>query len=73
MKKANLELKILVEKSDFPMRRIRFMDLTNNIHDKIYNALLKELDSENYRIDDVITNYENGVIMHDNLSKCGKN
>lgn len=71
-KRANLELKIVVEKNDFPMRRIRFMDLTLNIHDKIYDALLNELGSKDYRIIDVITDYKNGVIMHDDFSKCEK-
>lgn len=71
-KKANLELKIIVEKSGFPMPKIRFMDLTHNIHSKIYDALLLKLDSPNYRIVDVTTNHKNGVIMHNDFSKCEK-
>ncbi len=71
-KQSNLELEILVEKTSYSMPKIRFMDLTLNIHSKIYTALLSQLDSENYRIVDVITNYKNGVIMHDDLSKCEK-
>ncbi len=54
------------------MPNIRFMDLTPNIHSKIYTALLSKLDSKNYRIVDVITDYRNGVIMHDDFSKCEK-
>jgi len=71
-KNSTLELKIVVEKSDFPMPEIRFMDLTPNIHSKIYNALLLKLDSPNYRIINVTTDYKNGVIMNDDLSKCEK-
>lgn len=71
-KKSNLELKITVEKSDFPMPRIRFMDLTPNIHSKIYNALLSKLDSPKYRLVDAITDNKKGVIMHDDFSKCEK-
>lgn len=71
-KKSNLELKILIEESDFQMPRIRFMDLSPNIHFKIYEALLSKLDSPKYRIVDVVTNYKNRVIMHDDLSKCEK-
>lgn len=71
-KSLTLELKIVVEKSNFPMPEFRFMDLTDNIHSKIYNALLLKLDSSNYRIVDVVTDYRNGVIMHDDLSKCEK-
>lgn len=71
-RKSNLELKILVEKSNYSLPEIRFMDLTPNIHSKIYTALLSKLDSENYRIVDVITDYKNGVIMHDDFSKCEK-
>lgn len=70
--KVNLELKILIQKTNFPMPNIRFMDLTPNIHSKIYTALLSKLDSKNYRIVDVITDYRNGVIMHDDFSKCEK-
>jgi len=38
-KKANLELTIQVEKNSFPLRELRFMDLSPNIHHKIYEAL----------------------------------
>lgn len=71
-RKSNLELKILVEKSNYSLPKIQFMDLTPNIHSKIYTALLSKLDSENYRIVDVMTDYKNGVIMHDDFSKCEK-
>lgn len=71
-KKPNLELKILVERSAYSMPKIRFMDLTPNIHSKIYSGLLSKLDSENYRIIEVITDYKNGVIMSDDFSKCEK-
>jgi len=71
-KKSNLELKIVIERSDFPMPRIRFMDFTPNIHYKIYDALLSKLDSPKYRLVDVITDNRNGVIMRDNFSKCEK-
>lgn len=54
------------------MPEIRFMDLTPNIHSKIYNALLLKLDSPNYRIVNVTTDYKNRVIMHDDFSKCEK-
>lgn len=71
-KLPNLELKMVVEKSNFPMPEIRFMDLTPNIHSKIYNALLLKLDSPNYRIVNVTTDYKNRVIMHDDISQCEK-
>ena len=71
-KRSKLELKVILEKSDFPMPKIKFMDLTTNIHSKIYDALLSKLDSPNYRIVSVTTDYKNGVIMHDDFSKCEK-
>ncbi|MCU7614050.1 hypothetical protein N0B16_06335 [Chryseobacterium sp. GMJ5] len=71
-KKSNLELKIIIEKSNFSMPRIRFVDLTPNIHSKIYDALLSRLDSPKYRLVDVIIDNKKGVIMHDDLSKCEK-
>ncbi|MCW3169501.1 hypothetical protein OMO38_13310 [Chryseobacterium sp. 09-1422] len=71
-KNSTLELIIKVEKSNFPMPEIRFMDLTDNIHSKIYKALLLHLDSPNYRIVDVVTDYKNGVIMYDDFSNCEK-
>lgn len=71
-KKSKLELKVVLEKSDFPMPRIRFMDLSPNIHNKIYDALLSKLVSTNYQIISVTTDYKNGVIMHDDISKCEK-
>lgn len=71
-KKPNLELKVLIEKSEYSMPKIQFMDLTPNIHSKIYEALLSKLDSPKYRIVDVVTNYKNRVIMHNDLSKCEK-
>jgi hypothetical protein len=71
-KKPNLELKVVLEKSNFPMPKIRFMDLTPNIHSKIYNALLLKLDSPNYRIVNVTTDYKNSVIMNNDFSRCEK-
>lgn len=71
-RKSNLELKISLEKSSYSLPEIRFMDLTPNIHSKIYTALLSKLDSENYRIVDVVIDYKNGAIMHDDFSKCEK-
>jgi len=71
-KEANLELKILVEKIGFSAPRIRFMDLTPNIHSKIYNALFSKLDSDNYRIIHAEIDYKNGVIMTNDFSKCEK-
>lgn len=71
-KKSKLELKVVLGKSDFPIPRIRFMDLSPNIHKKIYDALLSKLDSPNYRIVSVITDYKNGVIMNDDFSRCEK-
>lgn len=71
-KKSNLELKVVLKKSDFPMPRIRFMDLSPNIHNKIYDALFLKLNSLNYRIVDVVYDYKNGVIMHEDFSKCEK-
>lgn len=70
--KSNLEIKILVEKASYPMPEFVFMDLTPNIHSKVYDALLSKLDSEYYRIVEVTTDYKNGVIMHDDFSKCEK-
>ncbi|WP_143883869.1 hypothetical protein [Chryseobacterium binzhouense] len=70
--KSNLEIKILVEKTSYPMPKVVFMDLTPNIHSKVYDALLSKLDSEYYRIVEVTTDYKNGVIMHDDFSKCEK-
>ncbi len=70
--KSNLELKILVEKTSYPMPKVKFMDLTPNIHSKVYDALLSKLDSEYYRIVEVTTDYKNDVIMHDDFSKCEK-
>ncbi len=70
--KSKLELKVVLEKSDFPMPRIRFMDLSSNIHNKIYDALLSKLVSTNYQIISVTTDYKNGVIMHEDISQCEK-
>lgn len=71
-KKANLELKILVQKTGFSAPRMQFMDLTPNIHSKIYDALFSKLDSDNYKIVHVEIDYKNGVIMEDDFSKCEK-
>lgn len=71
-KRSNLELKVTVMKSDYPMPVIHFLDLSPNIHSKIYDALLANLDSENYRLMEVVSNHKNGVVMLDDFSKCEK-
>ncbi len=68
----NLYLEIELVDSDFPLQRIRFMDVTLNIHNKIYDALMEKLPSQYFRIKTVKTDYKNGVIMLDDYSNCSK-
>lgn len=72
-KRPNLVLEITLVESDFPLLEIRFMDLTHNIHNKIYDALLKKLPHKNYQIKSVKTNYKNGVIMLDEFDCSNEN
>ena len=69
-KKNNLEIKFELVKSDYPLVQIRFLDLTKNIHDKIYQSLISKLPDENYQLEKVYYDYKNGVVMTDNFHKC---
>ena len=69
-KNPNLEIKIKLKKSDNPLIRIHFMDLTENIHDLIYDELLKQLPNKNFQIENIYLDYHNGVIFEEMISNC---
>ena len=69
-KKFNLEIKIKLKKSIYPLIRMHFMDLTVSIHDLIYNKLLEQLPNKNYQIESIYLDYRNGVIVEEKVSNC---
>lgn len=71
-KKPNLEIKIKLKTSDNSLVRIHFMDLTENIHDLIYDKLLEQLPSKKYQIENIYLDYRNGIVNEIKMNKCEK-
>lgn len=69
-KKPNLKIFVTVEKSDFILPKIRFMDVSQSIHDQIYDALLEKLDSNLYKIKAIKYTYKNGLTLEQKLLSC---
>lgn len=69
-KKPNLKIFITVEKSDFMLPKIRFMDVSQLIHDQIYDALLEKLDSNLFKIKTIKYTYKNGLTLEQKLIFC---
>ena len=69
-KKPNLKIFVSVEKSDFILPKIRFMDVSHSIHDQIYDALLEKLDSNLYKIKAIKYTYKNGLTLEQKLLSC---
>lgn len=70
-KKPNLIVNFELIESDFPLQKIRFMDMNQNVHNKVYEALLKVLPNTFYRIKTVKSDSKNGVIMYNEFD-CSK-
>lgn len=71
-RKPNLELKIKLKKSDFSFVKVLFMDLSVNIHEKVYEALLLKLPNANYQIENIEVDYKNGFFSSGEFEKCKK-
>lgn len=69
-KKPSLKIFVTVEKSDFILPRIRLMDVSQLIHDQIYDALLEKLDSNLYKIKTIKYIYKNGLTLEQKLLSC---
>ena len=69
-KKPSLKIFVTVEKSDFILPKIRFMDVSQSIHDQIYDALLEKLDSNLYKIKAIKYTYKNGLTLEQKLLSC---
>ncbi|MBW8360393.1 MAG: hypothetical protein K0M63_11405 [Weeksellaceae bacterium] len=69
-KRTNLEVNFRLIKSQSPLVQIRFMDLSPKIHNAVYSALLKGLESPNYRIERAEVNYRNGYRFVFDFSSC---
>lgn len=69
-KKPSLKIFVTVEKSDFILPRIRLMDVSQLIHDQIYDALLEKLDSNLYKIKAIKYTYKNGLTLEQKLLSC---
>lgn len=69
-KKPNLKIFVSIEKSDFILPKIRFMDVSQSIHDQIYDALLEKLDSNLYKIKAIKYTYKNGLTLEQKLLSC---
>lgn len=69
-KKPNLEVKFKLKKSDYPLVKFRFLDMSRTIHDKIYDALLSKLPNPNFQIESVYSDYKKSYIGKHEVSKC---
>lgn len=71
-RKSNLEVLFKLRKSNFPLVKIQFMDLSPMIHEDVYNYLLKELENLNYQIESAFVDYRNGYKFNFKWSQCDK-
>ncbi len=69
-KRSNLEVVFTLKKSPIPMTRVRFLDLSPTIHQKIYDKLLVNLDNPNYQWEKAEVDYRNGYKFIDEVSNC---
>ena len=69
-KLANLEVTFKLKKSDSPIVQIRFMDASPQSHRTIYEALLRGLDSPNYRVEKAEVKYNKGYRFVYDFSSC---
>lgn len=65
-------IKIKLKTSDNSLVRIHFMDLTENIHDLIYDKLLEQLPSKKYQIENIYLDYRNGIVNEIKMNRCEK-
>lgn len=69
-KRSNLEVVFTLKKSPIPMTRVRFLDLSPTIHQKIYDELLVNLDNPNYQWEKAEVDYKNGYKFIYEVSNC---
>jgi hypothetical protein len=69
-KKTNLEVKFKLHKSKTPMIEIRFMDLGQIIHKKIYESLKERLNGNNFWILYAEVDYKNGYKFLYEFDNC---
>ena len=69
-KKTNLEVKFKLHKSKTPMIEIRFMDLGQIIHKKIYDSLKERLNGNNFWILYAEVDYRNGYKFLYEFDNC---
>lgn len=69
-KKTNLEVKFKLYKSKTPMIEIRFMDLGQIIHKKIYDSLKERLNGNNFWILYAELDYKNGYKFLYEFDNC---
>ncbi|OVE54402.1 hypothetical protein B0E34_19120 [Chryseobacterium mucoviscidosis] len=71
--KSNLELTLILKPKNVDLIRFYFLDLSNNIHQKIISKLKEKLNGDyNYVIENYIVDYKNGFLRQYKIDKVEK-
>ncbi|PVV50795.1 hypothetical protein [Chryseobacterium sp. HMWF035] len=71
--KPNLELTLILKPENVDLIRFYFLDLSNNIHQKIISKLKEKLNGDyNYVIENYIVDYKNGFLRQYKIDKVEK-